>query len=189
MNALDGWVRIARYLVDHAQYTAGQKFCSFALEQARCASCLHRLHFWGLEGGQVGDGLHIGPAPASCRTYYSVVMCSNPSRRWCRALLCFPVCQHATACRNGRPVSSYETYGTQTLTVLVRPVCCTGLVVTARVRQRSSCNRPAWHFWHSITMVLSSCHRYDLVGIAAAAHTPMCCARMLHLCSLQYYCT
>jgi hypothetical protein len=92
VNALDGLVCIAQYLVDHAQYTAGQKLCGFALEQARCASCLHRLHFWGLEGCQVGDGLPIGPAPASCRTYYSAVMCSNPSRRWCRAILCFPTC-------------------------------------------------------------------------------------------------
>jgi hypothetical protein len=37
-KALDSWVSIARYLVDHAQYTAGQKLCSTALELARWAN-------------------------------------------------------------------------------------------------------------------------------------------------------
>lgn len=39
VSALDSWVSIAQYLVDHAQYTAGQRLCSFALEQARWALC------------------------------------------------------------------------------------------------------------------------------------------------------
>lgn len=34
-KALDSWVSIARYLVNHAQYTAGQNLCSTALELAR----------------------------------------------------------------------------------------------------------------------------------------------------------
>lgn len=35
LTDLDSWVSIARYLVDHAQYTAGQKLCTVALERAR----------------------------------------------------------------------------------------------------------------------------------------------------------
>ena len=59
VNVLDGLMCTARYLVDHAQYTAGQKLCGFALEQARCASCLHRLHFWELEGGREAEDVSV----------------------------------------------------------------------------------------------------------------------------------
>jgi len=37
LTVLDSWISIAQYLVDHAQYTAGQKLCGFALQQARYA--------------------------------------------------------------------------------------------------------------------------------------------------------
>lgn len=40
LAVLDSWVSIAQYLVDHAQYTAGQKLCGFALQQARYAGCI-----------------------------------------------------------------------------------------------------------------------------------------------------
>lgn len=35
LSMLDSWARISRYLVDHAQFTAGQKLCRAALDLAR----------------------------------------------------------------------------------------------------------------------------------------------------------
>jgi hypothetical protein len=65
---LDSWVSIARYLVDHAQYTAGQKLCAVALEQARCAGGQVGgwVGGWAL-GAQTNQAIHVG-------TLYSSLM-------------------------------------------------------------------------------------------------------------------
>jgi hypothetical protein len=51
LKPLDSWVSIARYLVDHAQYTAGRRLCGYALELARCVRRLARQDACRVTGG------------------------------------------------------------------------------------------------------------------------------------------